>query len=279
MAVGTSAFPPVSSAAAHVRPWIAALARFGMAAKGAVYLTVGVLAARTALAGRGRVADKEEALVEIVRQPMGRALLLAIAIGLLGYALWRVAEGLLDPERRGSDARGLAMRAGYVLSGVIYGGLAVSAAKLFAWGQKPHGGASQSRELSREILELPFGAWLLGAAALGVVIYGVVEVVRGLRGSFREHLTRGMTARHAEWAVRIGRLGHVARGVVFAVIGGFGIAAARAADERHVQGLAGALRALARTGGGWVLGLVGVGLAAYGVYMFFEARFRRIAPP
>jgi hypothetical protein len=112
-----------------------------------------------------------------------------------------------------------------------------------------------------------------------VAILGVVEVVRAVSGSFMKKLTRGMTARQARWASWLGRVGLAARGVVFAVIGGFGLCAATTADERHVQGLAGALRALARAGGGWVLAAVGLGLASYGVYMVFEARFRHLSPP
>jgi hypothetical protein len=279
MAIGASTFQPVNLARHHVRPWIVALARFGMAAKGAVYLAIGAMTARTAFLHRGKVGDKESALVEILSAPLGKVFLLAVAIGLFGYVMWRLVEALLDPEGFGTSAKGIARRVGSLGIAVIYGGLAVSALKLFAWGQRPHSEVSKSRALSREILELPAGEWLLGAAAAGVVIFGVVEIVRALRGSFLKELTRGMSARVSAWAARIGRVGLIARGVVFLVLGGFGIAAARAADERHIQGLSGALKALARMGGGWVLGLVGVGLAAYGVYMFFEARFRHVTPP
>jgi hypothetical protein len=278
MSIGARTFQGVSTAAGHVKPWVTVLGRFGMAAKGAVYLTIGALAAKTALLHQGKIADRNSALVEIVRAPMGKWFLLAIAIGLFGYVLWRLVEALLDPERYGTSAKGLAVRIGYVGIAVIYAGLAVSALKLFAWGQKPGDDVAKSRELSRDVLELPGGEWLLGAIALGIVIFGVVEVVRGLSGSFLKKLTRGMSRRQAVWASRLGRVGLTARGVVFGIIGGYGIAAARAADEKQVQGVAGALRAAARTGGGWVLAAIGLGLAAYGVYMFFEARYRRIAP-
>lgn len=279
MSIGARTLQPVATAAAHVRPWIIALARAGMAAKGVVYFAVGAFAARSALLHRGKVMDKHQALVEIVRQPLGKVFLLAIALGLLAYVLWRLVEGLLDPEGFGTSAKGLARRAGSLGIAVIYGGLAVSAMKLFAWGQKPHSEVGQSRALSREVLDLPWGEWLLGAIAIGVLIFGIVEIVRGVSGSFLKKLTRGMTAGQARWAARLGRVGLIARGAVFGIIGGFGIAAARAADERHVQGLDGALRAVARTGGGWVLAAVGLGLAAYGVYMLFEARFRHVTPP
>jgi hypothetical protein len=279
MAVGASAFPSVSAASRHVRPWIVALARFGLAAKGAVYFVIGVLAARSALLHRGEVTDRKGALVEVLRQPMGKWFLLAMAIGLLGYVVWRLVEGIMDPEGHGTSAKGIARRVGSVGIAVIYAGLALSAVKLWAWGQNPGNDTTQTRQLSGEVLGMPGGAWLLGGIGLGIVIFGLVEIVRGLTGSFLKNLTRGMSARQARWASRVGRLGLIARGVVFGVIGGYGMWAAWAADERRVQGVAGALRALARTGGGWVLAAVGIGLAAYGVYMFFEARFRHITPP
>ncbi|MDX6484418.1 MAG: hypothetical protein QOE95_2189, partial [Gaiellaceae bacterium] len=49
------------------------------------------------------------------------------------------------------------------------------------------------------------------------------------------------------------------------------------ARAEEAQGLAGALRALEQQPyGPYVLGAVALGLVAYGLYMFVEARYRRM---
>src|SRR5688500_5369109 len=71
-----------------VAPWLRRLATLGFAAKGVVYVTVGLLAARVALGSGGQAADQKGALGTIASLPFGRSLLVVIAIGLAGYAAW-----------------------------------------------------------------------------------------------------------------------------------------------------------------------------------------------
>jgi hypothetical protein len=78
-------------------------------------------------------------------------------------------------------------------------------------------------------------------------------------------------------ALRAGKLGLIARGVVFLIIGGFLIQAAWHIDASRARGLSGALEALARQpNGALLLGATAVGLAAFGVYSLLLARYRRI---
>ncbi|HEV2129901.1 MAG TPA: DUF1206 domain-containing protein, partial [Longimicrobiaceae bacterium] len=117
--------------AAHgASPWVEGLARLGYAAKGVVYLIVGGLAAQAALGSGGQTTGSEGALSTILRQPLGQVLLGAVAVGLAGYALWRFVQAALDPEHRGTDAKGIAIRLGYAISGVIHAGLAIEAARM-----------------------------------------------------------------------------------------------------------------------------------------------------
>jgi hypothetical protein len=263
------------TAAAHAtRTWIEPVGRVGIAAKGIVYLTIGLVAARVAIRHHGRLADRQKALVDIAGQPLGKAILLVVALGLCGYVVWRVVEALADPWRKDSSPTGIVRRAASLAIAVGYGGFAVSALRLALGGERPHGELAQSRAWTADLLHLPGGPWLLGAIGAGVAVFGLVEVFRGLSGSF----LRVFKERRV-WIARIGRVGLAARGVVFTILGGFVIAAACLEDAHEVKGLDGALRALDRAGGGWVLALAGAGLAAYGVYMFCEARYRDFGAP
>ena len=104
--------------------WVVTLARLGYATIGIVYLMIGTLATQAALGTGGAIADTRDVLVTIARQPFGRVLLGLTALGLSGYVLWRLIQACCDPERKGTDARGLLTRLGFAVSGVAYAALA-----------------------------------------------------------------------------------------------------------------------------------------------------------
>jgi hypothetical protein len=128
-------------------------------------------------------------------------------------------------------------------------------------------------------MEWPFGHWLIVLAGLGVIGYGLYQCYKGYKAKFRKRLKIGeMSERSAKWATRSGRVGFIARGIVFLLVGGFLIQAALSYDSSQVEGLDGVLQAIAQQSHGqWLLGSVAAGLVAYGLYMLVEARYRRIA--
>lgn len=261
------------------RGWIVPLARFGFAAKGSVYIIIGVLAALAAFTGGGRTTDSRGALQEILEQPYGKFLLIAVAIGLSGYAVWRFVQAIEDTENKGSDAKGLARRIGYAAIGLIYASLAFSAIKLIVGsGGGGRSGDQSSREWTARLLAQPYGRWLVAAVALGIIIFAVYQFYKAYKAKFREKLELGGMSKQTEnWAVRGGQVGFAARGVVFGVIGGFLLQAALRSSAGEARGLSGALRALEQQPfGAWLLGLVALGLVAHGLFMFVLARYRRI---
>src|SRR4028118_482556 len=143
-------------------PGITLLARFGYAAKGVVYIIIGVLAAYEAFTSGGRTTDSRGALEEIMIQPYGKYLLGAVAIGLAGYALWRFVQALKDTEDKGSGVKGIAIRIGYAVIGVIYFGLAFSAVQIILGSGGNSSSDSTSKEWTATLLEQPFGQWLVG---------------------------------------------------------------------------------------------------------------------
>jgi Domain of Unknown Function (DUF1206) len=264
--------------ASQVADWVERLARFGFAAKGFVYAIVGVLAIQTAIGIGGETTDTQGALQTIARQPFGQLLLILVAIGLIGYVLWRVVQAVLDPEHKGHDGKGIAQRLSYGLNGLIYAGLAWSALRLVIGANLDNGNATQ--DSTARLLAQPFGQWLVVTVGVGVIALGFYEFYEAYRARFRHKLKlHEMSDGEKTWATRFGRLGLAARGVVFTLIGSFLIQAGRHANPNEAIGLDGALQALVQQAyGRWLLGIVALGLVAYGIHMGVQARYGKIAP-
>lgn len=260
-------------------PWVTFLARFGYAAKGFVYVVIGIFAAYAAMTGSVSTTDSRGALEEILHQPFGYYLLIAVAIGLAGYALWRFVQALKDTENKGGGIKGTTVRIGYAVIGVIYVGLAFSAVRLILGAREAQGGAdSASQEWTAMLLAQPFGQWLVAAIGAIFIAVALSHFYKAYTAKFREKLmTRRMSRGVETFAIRAGRFGLAARGVVFAIIGTFLILAALHSNAGEARGLSGALRALQQqTFGQILLGVVAFGLIAYGLYSLVLARYRRI---
>lgn len=263
------------------RPWIERLARFGYAAKGVVYVLIGSLAALGAFKGHEGgegPTDSRGALTQIVHQPYGRVMLGVVAAGLAAYAMWRVVQALRDTEDKGTSWKGLAIRAGYACIGVVYAGLSFSAVRLILGGSAGQNSDETTKGWTALALMFPLGQLLVGLVGLGVIGFGLWQCYKAFTAKFRRKWKRHEMNEHARTlATRAGQVGLVARGIVFGIIGLFLIQAAWWARAEEARGLSGALRALEQQPyGPYVLGAVALGLVAYGLYMFVEARYRRM---
>jgi hypothetical protein len=265
-------------------PWLEPLARLGYAAKGIVYFVVGLLAAQAAFGAGGKTTDTSGALSSIVTQPFGKFLLAIVAIGLIGYALWRLVQTFFDPEhaQEQTDTKQIAQRIGYAFSGFAYLGLAWTAAGLiFGVGGGGNSNSNATQDWTARLMAQPFGQWLVGLAGLVVLGVGLSYFYQAYKAKFRQELKmREMSRTEQTWATRLGRFGIAARGVVFSIIGIFLIQAALQSDASQARGLGGALAALAaQPFGPWLLGIVALGLIAYSIYSIVEARYRQIIQP
>jgi hypothetical protein len=261
------------------RPWIERLARFGYAAKGVVYVLIGSLAAYGAFKGTGDSAtDSRGALTQVVHQPYGRTMLGVVAAGLAAYALWRVVQALRDTEDKGTSWKGLSIRTGYACIGVVYLGLSYSAVQLILGHGAGKGSDETTKGWTAFALMFPLGQLFVGLVGLGVIGFGLWQCYKAFTAKFRRKWKRHeMSEQARSLATRAGQVGLVARGIVFGIIGLFLIQAAWWARAEEARGLSGALRALEQQPyGPYVLGAVALGLVAYGLYMFVEARYRRM---
>ncbi|MBD2463745.1 DUF1206 domain-containing protein [Oscillatoria sp. FACHB-1407] len=260
-------------------PWFERLSRLGYAAKGIVYFVVGLLALQAAIGSGSQPTDTNGALEAIVAQPFGKFLLGIVAIGLIGYVLWRIAQAVLDPEHSGqqTSAKQVAQRIGYAFSAAAYTGLAATAVKLIL-GTGNGGDGNATQDWTARFLSQPFGQWLVGLAGLITIGVGISYLYEAYKAKFRQHLNlNAMTPKERTWAMRAGRFGIAARGVVFGIIGIFLIQAAIRSNPNEAKGLGNALAALAQQPfGPWLLGLVALGLIAYSIYSLVEARYRKL---
>ncbi|WP_232224208.1 DUF1206 domain-containing protein [Mastigocladopsis repens] len=168
--------------------WVERLARFGYISKGVVYAVVGLLAAQAAFGSGGRTTDTEGALQTIVNQPFGKFLLALVAIGLIGYVIFRFVQAIKDPENKGTDAKGLAQRAGYAINGLIYAGLALSAVQIVLGSNGGGKSNSTQQDWTARLLSQPFGQWLVGAVAAFTIGLGFYEFYQAFSSQFRRKL-------------------------------------------------------------------------------------------
>jgi uncharacterized protein DUF1206 len=264
----------------ELAPWIVRAARIGYVAKAIVYIVVGVLAARAAFGAGGRTTDSRGALASILEQPFGQVLLVLMALGLFGYAGWRLLAAITDPEGKGTDAKGIGSRLGDAGAAIVHAALGISAVRLVAGS----GGGSDdqgAQDWTAKVLSVPLGRWLVGIVAAGVIAYAVYQLYRAYAAKLSKQLDlSSLGADAARWAIRFGRFGLAARGVVFVLIGIFLIRAATQSDASEARGLGGALQELeGQTSIPWLFGAVALGLVAYGLYQLVEARYRRIRAP
>jgi hypothetical protein len=256
------------------------LVRIGYLARGIVYGLIGYLAVRTVMNGQGKITDQKGALASIANQPFGKWVLILVAIGLFGLFLWGLIRAIADPMGKGSNFKGLVVRAGYLVSGLSYGALFVPTLNLI---QGPGGRSipttgQSTQSAAAGIMAQPWGPILIGLIGLVLLGAGAARIWDGYRAKFHERFKAyAMNAVQREWAVRMGRFGYVALGLVFVIIGFLAFLAAVTRNPAKVRGLDGALLFLAQQPyGQFLLAIVALGLIAFAIYSFMGAFWFRI---
>ncbi|MGX1881443.1 DUF1206 domain-containing protein [Streptomyces sp. NPDC055287] len=255
-----------------------AAARWGFVARGVLYLLVGVLALRIAFGDGGQEADRGGALAEVAAQPLGSFLLWALGIALVGMALWRLSEaffGAAGPDGHKPHKRLLSLARFLFYGFVAYSVLSFAAG---AGGSGSGSSDKQSEDVTSRTLELPAGQWLVGIGGLAIAVAGVWIASRAALRKYHKHLKMSALRGRTRQAVDIsGVTGGIARGAVFAVLGGFAVKAAVDYEPDKAKGIDDTLRSFSDTPAGpWLLVLIAVGLAMFGLFSFAMARWRKI---
>ncbi len=252
------------------------LTRIGFVARGVIYATVGLLAIQVAMHSTRKPADQRGAMETIQQQPFGHWLLIAVAVGLGGYALWRFVQAIFGHGPEGGGDRSTMGRIAAAASGLAYAAMCALAVSILLG--SPSQSSSNPHKSTAGVLGWPGGRWLVGAAG---VVFIVVALYQGYKGVSKKFLEEdktdemGPTARR--WITLIGVIGHLARMVAFGLIGIFVLKAAIDYAPSKAVGLDGALGKLAHQAyGPFLLGVVAAGLIAFGLYSIADARYRRI---
>jgi hypothetical protein len=256
--------------------WYEALARIGLVAKGVSYGLVGVLAIGVAVGVGGKATSREGALEQLAGSAFGSVVLVLLAAGLAAYALWRFVQAYATSEDEEKKLWG--KRVAYAARGIVYAGLAFSAVKILAGAGGSQSQNGKAHKTTALILSWPGGTWLVGIAGVAIIGVGAWNAYRGVTRSFEKKWAHGMSATAKTWAGRAGVVGHVARAIVFTLIGIFAIKAALDYNPQDAVGLDGALQKLAHQSyGPYLLGLTAAGLVAYAIYCFADARYRDVS--
>ncbi|EST37191.1 hypothetical protein N566_14355 [Streptomycetaceae bacterium MP113-05] len=258
-------------------PAMEGAARWGLAARGVIYLFVGVLALQIAFGDAGEQADRGGALHTLAERPFGSVLIWAIGIGMAGMAVWRLSEVVVGAS--GRDGRKASKRLQSAARFVIY---AVIATSVLTYAAGDRGGSESSDQKSKDatarVMELPAGPWLVGLVGAGLVVAGLWIAVRAVQRKYREHLKVSAMSRRSRKAVDVlGVGGGVCRGALFAAAGGFAVKSALSFDPDKTKGVDDTLRSFAETPAGpWLLAAVAAGLVLFGLFSLAMARWRKV---
>jgi hypothetical protein len=262
--------------------WYEVLARVGLVAKGGSFVLVGVLAIKLALGDGGKATSRQGALQSLAQHSFGKIVLILLALGFASYALWRFVQAFAeqadpaDGEAEG-EAKKWGKRVGYVGRAAIYTGLAYTAVKIVVGAGAGGSQNQQAHKTTGELLSWPAGTWIVGVAGFCIVGAGLWNVYRAVTKRFEDRW-RGGNWPARTWGARIGVAGHLARGVVFGLIGIFVIKAALDYNPKDAIGLDGALQKLVNAPyGPWALGATAAGLIAYGLFCFVDAAYRDVS--
>jgi Domain of Unknown Function (DUF1206) len=251
------------------------LARAGLVARGVVYGIVGILALKLAVGSGGKATTQRGALMTIAHEPFGQALLIATAIGLAGYALWRLVRAGIGHGTEQNDSA--FRRVAGMASGLAYAALCVTAVKILI-GASSSGGSNSPKKTTAGVLSWTGGTVIIGG--VGAILIGVA-LFQGYKGVSKKFLddskTREMSSSVKRGFTAIGVFGHLARMVVFGLIGYGLVKAAVDYDSRTAIGLDGALNKLSHNSyGPFLLGVIAAGLIGFALYSIADARYAKI---
>ena len=252
------------------------LARAGLASRGVMYVLVGIIAVQIALEGSRQQADRTGAVRLVAHTSFGVVILWLLVAGFAGMTLWRLSEAVWGSGEAGG--RKPAKRLANLGRAVFYA-VATFGLLRYALGiGQPSSSDQQSQDLTATALRHPGGSVIVAIAGAVIVIAGLSTMYRAYKRKFLKHLRLGSASPATRTMVsRLGQIGGIARGLVFATVGVFLIIAARDANPRQAKGIDSALRALAHTPlGPWLLVVVALGLVIFGVYSCCEARWRAV---
>lgn len=252
------------------------LGRAGLAARGVMYILIGIIAVQIAFGSTSQKAESTGAVRLVAKTPFGSALLWLLAIGFAGLTLWRLSEAIWGGAE--PDGHKPSKRLGYAVRAILYGFITFGILKYALGLGAPSNSNTQSQDLTAKAMKLPGGQVLVAIISIAIVAAGFAIAYQAWKKKFLRQLRMGpASARTRKIVTRLGQAGGIARGTVFATAGIFLLVAAADANPGQAKGIDSALRALAHTPlGPWLLALVALGLVTFGVFSLCQARWQDV---
>lgn len=251
------------------------IARIGLTAKGIVYVLLGVLAFMASFGIDSKSSEdttKTGVFDFIYEQPAGTIILWGVTAGLVCYVIWRFIQAFADSDDKGKNAKGFAIRGRYLFSGLVYGSLAIESVRMLLFRKKDTG--DNSREMTQELLSKPMGQWLVGIVALLFLAVGLYQIWYSLSEKYRSHVNKSVTAVYKPILMSSGKIGYIARGVVWLLLSYIFLQAALTANPSEAGNTSKAFSMLIQSSyGPYLLAIIGFGLACYGIFNFIRARY------
>jgi len=248
------------------------VARVGYGARGLVYLAVGAIALHAALEYE-QARDVHGAMREISTHTGGQTALAGLAVGLLAYGIWRLVQTLLDVDEHGWGLRALAVRGGLLVSAVMHVSLAWGCVQIaMRWSS---GDGKPVQQAVARTLDWPYGRPMVIIAGVALAGAGVAHLVKAARAGYRKWFDATPAA--MRWIDPVSRFGLVARGLLFAGMASFVIYSAVTLDASDARGIEGVMLWVQdRVYGRILLGVLALGVMAFGAYSLIEAFVRRV---
>ncbi len=250
------------------------LARGGYAARGVIYLIIGIFALLAAQ-DSSKSKDSHSSLEALLSQPFGHVLVGLVVMGLLAFAGWRLLQATRDVDHHGKEFKGLVIRGtvGWRLDqrcpGFLRWGCSSAVLKARAI---PEG---DTQDLLARLLSWDHSNVLIYLIALIPLGVGIAHIIKGWKASFEKYFDADEDV--MRYVRPISRFGLIARGVVFIEIALLLIISGSTYKAMDPPGMKDALDALQNLpAGGVVLMVMALGLIAFSVYSFSEAAWRKI---
>ncbi|MFN2458182.1 MAG: DUF1206 domain-containing protein [Chitinophagaceae bacterium] len=252
------------------------IAQAGLISKGIVYCLIGVLAFMAAFEIAGTTnsdAGKHGALRIIEEQTGGKIFLALVTAGLFCYCVWRALQAFADTEHKGTGAKGISSRLRYLFSCLIYLSVAMLAVKLLM--HENTGDANSYKEVVSTLMSKRFGEWIIGLLAFIIAAVGVYQIYYALSEKYRKHVTlMSLPSEATATLLRAGKIGYLARGVVWLIISWLLLQAAIHSNAAEAGDTVKAFQFIETSSyGSILLGIMGIGLVCYGAFNFIRARY------
>jgi len=259
-------------------PKVSSFAKVGLVAKGIVYVLLGIFAFMAAfhLGGQSTSNTNKRGVFDFIQEQTGGQILLAlVALGLASYTIWRFFQAFKDTEHKGKNAKAFAVRGRYLFSGLVYGSLTFLVIRMLFFSSNDSND-TRNEGIAKELLSQPAGQILAGIVALIFIGVGVYQVYYGLSEKFKKHVNKVVPSNGSQYLMAAGKIGYVARGIVWLIIGWLFVKAALEANAAKAGDTEDAFQFLATASyGSYLLGSVGLGLCCYGFFNFIRARYER----